>query len=195
MAFVKTKPKKTPGRGYIDDVTMGVYLADSHGIERKSVVFRFSPDVLNQLGWNGDPPTRVSVLEGTGSDTGFLQVVVDQHGYSVTGTKSKTGQSRSITMAVDRFNHYVLNEPGPIQAERVQFSVEADYILIECPDWLRFNPLTAPAPEPAPEPPQDNREWIADLGGKPVVVSKRQSNLLAASALQNTNKSKRPFKR
>jgi hypothetical protein len=25
-------------------------------------------------------------------------------------------------------------------------------MLIECPDWLRFNPLTAPQPEPVPEP-------------------------------------------
>jgi hypothetical protein len=159
MAFVKTKPKLRAGRGRTDAVSMGVYLADGKDVERKSVTFRFSSSVLDKLGWKpvDGKPFFVNVLEGTDTDTGFLQLAPDVDGYSVTGKTAapeNSVQSRSITVGIDRFQHYVLNEPGPVPSAPVQYVIDGDTMLIECPDWLRFNPLSVPQPEPVVAPHQ-----------------------------------------
>jgi hypothetical protein len=161
MAFVKTKPKLRAGRNVVDTVSMGVYLADGKKVDRKSVVFRFASTVLDKLGWQptDEKPVLVNVFEGTDTDVGFLQLVPDAEGYSVTGKISQSSnQSRSISVGIDRFTHYVLNEPGSVPSAPVQYVVEGNTLLIECPDWLRFNPLSV---EPkvteimAPQPTKD----------------------------------------
>jgi hypothetical protein len=119
MAFVKTKSKPRPGRNGSVEVTMGAYLAGDKGVARKSVVIRIGVPTLTQLGWHTEPQTLVSVMEGTDTDVGFLQLVPDEAGYAVTGTKSKTGQSRSVTVPIDRFNHYILNE-APVPSAPVE---------------------------------------------------------------------------
>jgi hypothetical protein len=158
MAFVKSKPKNKPGRTFPDTVTMGVYLADGKAVDRKSMVIRFAKTVLEQLGWITDPPTTVAVFEGTDTDVGFLQIAIDPQGYFVTGTKSKTGQSRSITVPLERLNHYVLNDPAPIPSSPVQFVIEGDTVLVECPDWLRFNPLSVEPKVTEIMPPQPTKD-------------------------------------
>jgi hypothetical protein len=162
-------------------------------------VFRFSPNILAQLGWATDPVTLVIVLEGTGSDVGFLQIVADPRGYAVTGSKTKAGQSRNITVGVDRFNHYVLNEPGPIPTAPVSFVLENGYMLIECPDWLKFNPLSVPQPEPvvAPEPTRvvSRDEQFADLMADVKPMPKATPRLVASNSMRSDAKMKRPYKR
>ena len=154
MAFVKTKPKLRAGRNVTDTVAMGVYLADGKSLDRKSVVFRFSGSVLDTLGWQptNDTVMRVIVLEGTDTDIGFLQLVPDTSGYAVTGKGKSTNLSRGISIGIDRFQHYVLNEPGAVPSATVQYVIEGDTLLVECPDWLRFNPQSVPQPRAEPPP-------------------------------------------
>jgi hypothetical protein len=150
------------------------------------------------LGWDKEGTTAV-VLEGTDTDVGFLQITPDPAGYSVTGKSTKSAQSRGITVAIDRFQHYILNE-APVPTMPVQFMVEGDTLIVECPDWLRFNPLSVPQPEPvADPPPQPTRvvsrdEQFADLVAdvKPMPKPKLQ---LHVSAMRSDTKAKRPYKR
>ena len=53
----------------------------------------------------------------------------------------------------------MLNE-CPVSSAFVTHVVDNGVLLIECPDWLRFNPLSVPqtASEPSPEPPQSEPE-------------------------------------
>ena len=60
-------------------------------------------------------------------------------------------------VSVTRFRHYVLNDTTQdIEPEAVEFTVDEEEhtILVQCPDWLRYNPLSVPAvakPKPVPK--------------------------------------------
>jgi hypothetical protein len=185
MAFVRIKPKKSTGRGAADSVSMGAYLADGKDISRKSVVFRFSRSVVEQLGWDKEGTTAV-VLEGTDTDVGFLQITPDPAGYSVTGKSTKSAQSRGITVAIDRFQHYILNE-APVPTMPVQFMVEGDTLIVECPE-----PVADPPPQPTRVVSRDEQfaDLVADV--KPMPKPKLQ---LHVSAMRSDTKAKRPYKR
>jgi hypothetical protein len=55
-------------------------------------------------------------------------------------------------VSVTRFKHYVLNDTArDIEPAPVEFTVDEKEhtILIQCPDWLRYNPLSVPV-QPKP---------------------------------------------
>lgn len=150
MAFVKID--KAMRASAIDDmpvVTMGAYLADGKAHKGKSITFRITRALISQLGWEivGDK-LRIGVFEGTDKDVGFLQLMPDQHGY-VASCEAETKQGASISVTYDRFKHYVLNE-SPVPSHNVNHIVNGNALVVECPDWLRFNPQSVPKPEPEP---------------------------------------------
>jgi hypothetical protein len=163
MAFVRVAAIHRP-RSVVDEVvTMGLYLADGKKVQRKSIAFRFSRALLDKLGWAVDKSTVVGVFEGIGEDIGFWQIAPDTSGY-VVATKGrdskKPNQGAAFMLNTINLQHYVLNEPGPVSAKVVQHIVEGNILIIECPDWLRFNPQsiqdgavqqTRVAPEPSPQ--------------------------------------------
>ena len=148
MAFVKVdKARRIRGMG-APVITMGSYLADGKLHKSKSVAFRISAALVEQIGWKADDGRiRLSVFEGTDKDKGFLQLMPTEDGYA--GTFRNKSQGVSINVTIERFKHYVLNE-CPTSAQPVDHIIDGEALVVECPDWLRFNPQTVPEPEPAP---------------------------------------------
>src|SRR5580765_2060661 len=153
MPFVKVVKARigTPTGGE-PVVTMGAYLADGAVHKARSVAFRMTYPLIVQLGWPlKEGRIGLGVLEGTGSDQGYLQLVVDeQHGYRASqGTREREGHTYyglAISLTTERFRHYVLNE-CPVSSAPVNHIVDGDTLIIECPDWFRFNPQSVPQPQ------------------------------------------------
>lgn len=154
MAFVKVDKSH---RGMMHNlepaVTMGSYLADGKVHKSKSIAFRISRPLVDQLGWPlKEGKIGISVHEGTDTDKGFLQLVHDDvagyRGSQGTG-RDNDNQGISINVTADRFKHYVLNE-CPVSSNLVTHMVDNGALIVECPDWLRYNPQSVPEPEPAP---------------------------------------------
>jgi hypothetical protein len=155
MPFVKViKSQRTAG-GDEPIVTLGAYLADGKHHIHKSISFRVNKPLIDKCGWKLDDDGRISlsVAEGTGDDVGFLQIVEDPKGYKCsqgrnreTGIGPDTSQGVSLSMVVERLKHYVLNE-CPVASDIVPHIVDGNALIIECPDWLRFNPQSVEEPE------------------------------------------------
>lgn|SRR5215472_19131201 len=91
----------------------------------------------------GNTRCRMRVDEGWGDDAGFWLFTPLPHD---TGEKSYAcGGARGnfhtlqIAIAMGSVAHYVLNEK-PIDMHDVEFSTEGKSLLVQCPDWLRYNP-------------------------------------------------------
>ena len=145
MAFTRVEKLRVGGHMAPElVVTMGAHLADGKKTNSKGVAFRISRPLVTQLGWIPDDNgrLRIAINEGSGSDKGFLQLVPDPKGrYAV--MKSHTNQGVSLNSDILSFNHYVLNE-CPVSAHAVTHVVDGNALIIECPDWLRFNPQAVP---------------------------------------------------
>lgn len=148
MPFVKIDKSRRASTGETV-VSMGTYLADGKKHMTKSVAFRISAALLKQLGWViSEGKIALGVHEGTGVDKGFLQLVLDPQGYRGSqGKETEEGAGIGISITSDRFKHYVLNE-CPVSAVIVAHTIDGDALVVECPDWLRYNPLSEPQPEP-----------------------------------------------
>ena len=157
MAFVKVNKSAT---GAHQDTGPMVRMGSSLQSEKQSsraVYFSITRTAIDEVGWSleaeGDRRVVVSVgiHEGTGSDAGFLLLTHEESGYRLGSTrKRETSSSFAMNVSVTRFRHYVINDPL-IEKDTapVEFTIDAkDHtILIQCPEWLRYNPLTAPQPE------------------------------------------------
>jgi hypothetical protein len=159
MAFVKLY-KGLQGSTYTDvvEVRMGAHRTKGG----RTIYVSFTQTAAKQAGWtveNRDKRTTVSVRvdEGTEEDAGFLLLSEDPEGY-VFGTPHSKGHAFSTNLLYSRFKHYVLNDDA-VPVEPVEFTIdEKDHtILIQCPEWLRYNPQSvapiAPQPKPTPPPP------------------------------------------
>jgi hypothetical protein len=139
MPFIKIKKSRTGLHETEPVMAMAAYLADGK-FKSRIVNFRFNRMLLGLLGWEvHEGRIRLAVHEGTGTDKGLLQIVPDPGGYS--GTRVTDGHGIAITVSIDRFKHYVLNE-CPMPSNLVNYIIDDDILIIECPDWLRFNPLS-----------------------------------------------------
>lgn len=118
----------------VKSVTMAARLHD--GKTGKHVAFNIPINLLVEIGWQDNQ--GIEVHEGTGSDAGFLLLRPGKNGYK--GYRA-TDNSATLHMKVliTRFKSYVLNE-CPVEASEVQFSADNAGIIVQCPDWLRFNP-------------------------------------------------------
>lgn len=152
MAFTRVEKLRPGGWTLIEpQVTMGAYLADGKKHKSKQVSFRLSRALIAQLGWA--PEERklfIAINEGSGSDKGFLQLVPDPKGRRTT-LEEASNQGVTLNSIVESFKHYVLNE-CPVATHVVNHIVDGNALIIECPDWLRYNPLSEPQPEPKPQP-------------------------------------------
>lgn len=157
MAFVEVK--KGPGRSAtgVPRIRMSAHL--SNGPEKpKSIGIYISLAVLEEAGielYDVSHNTRqhLKIMEGTNDDAGFLMLVPHQDGYACTASK-KVARTLSLAVSFSKFKHYVLNEcPAPLV--EVEFTTDAENhaILIQCPDWLRYNSLSVEAPKAQTVPP------------------------------------------
>ena len=149
MAFVQiNKSRVVIASGQEPLVTMGTYLADGKAHKGRSISFRLTYPLFVQLGWEiKDRKIGIGINEGVGEDAGFLQLIHDEaHGYrgsQGSATRSREYQGVTISVTYERFKHYVLNE-CPVSAHLVNHMVDNNTLIVECPDWLRFNPQSVP---------------------------------------------------
>lgn len=150
MAFVKLE-KGATGRQYegIEEVRMG-----SHRTKvGRTVYLTFTRDVAERAGWTTqETPSRLQVMirvnEGVGDDAGFLLLTEDKENGYVMGAEKGKSHAFSTNLTYNRFRHYVLNDDN-VNVHAVEFTVdEKDHsVLIQCPDWLRYNPQSYNEPE------------------------------------------------
>ena len=167
MAFVKLdKSNRGPVFTLEERVTMAAHLGDGGPHKSKSISFRISYPLRMRLGWEPvDRRIAIGVYEGTGTDRGFFQLIAEPDGYVATINSSKNKTNRQATHGVSlqvttlRMKHYVLNE-CPVTAHVVSHVVDGSTLIVEAPDWLRFNPLSVSEDEathvvssPVPQPP------------------------------------------
>ncbi len=146
MAFVTVEKIRSGaiGAAGVPCVTMGAYLADGKAHKSKSVNLRITRSLVDIIGWPVDGRTLfLAVREGTDADKGFLQIMPDPQGRRT--TQPTDGQGFSLSLAIASLKHYVLNE-CPVSSSVVQHMIDGDALIIECPDWLRYNPLSVPQP-------------------------------------------------
>lgn len=182
MAFVKVdKSNRSYSLDNIPAVTMAAHLAEGKFHKGRSVSFRVSRALVDQLGWKAtDGRIRIGVFEGTDKDVGFLQLMVDPEGYSAALGEPGSKQGIGINVTIERFKHYVLND-CPVASMTVNFIAEKDTLVVECPDWLRFNPLSVPQQEaPPPRPIQPARQGVKEI-----------AKAVAKEELTNTNRKQR----
>lgn len=195
MPFVRIEKSRHGGLSSYTQpvVVMGAYLADGKAHKGRSVTFRMTRPLIDQLGWilNEEGRIGVSVHEGTGTDQGYVQLVQDeQHGYrgSQGGGNSddKANQGISISVTIERFRHYVLNE-CPVSSHQVNFIVDGNALIVECPDWLRYNPQSVPEPQPVvveePKRPllrkSNSKAEEVDIADLSLHLNRRERRLLA----------------
>ena len=161
MAFVKVN-KSPRGMNYANDpvIRMGTHLQGAKS--PRSVYMSISLSVLDQLGWPYAPEDgerarcTIAVHEGTNEDAGFFMLEHDSSGYTFGGANSKEHARSALVsnIAVAKLRHYAVNDPLIEHApEAVEFTIDEKEgtILVQLPDWLRYNPASVPEPEPAIE--------------------------------------------
>lgn len=199
MPFVRIEKSRHGGLSSYTQpvVVMGAYLADGKAHKSRSVTFRMTRPLLDQLGWTLDDHGRIGVAvhEGTGADQGYIQLVQDEErGYrgsqgGSTNAEDRVNQGVSISVTIERFRHYVLNE-CPVPSHQVNFIIDGNALIVECPDWLRYNTQSAPPPvveEPKlPLPRQSNKrdkpnsiDTEVDLADLSLHLNRRERRLLA----------------
>lgn len=165
MAFVKVNKSAMGSSMHVDEIRIGWHI-QSEKNKTRSIYLSMSRDVVEKAGWPINDTvatetgsvrigTRIAVHEGTGSDAGFLMIEYDEHGYSFGSTRSdpRSNAALTVNISITRFKHYAINdileekEPQP-----VEFTIDEkeQTVLIQVPDWLRYNPQSVPQPEPAP---------------------------------------------
>lgn len=185
MAFVEITKLRPSfyGHNIPPIVTMGAYLADGKKHTSKSIIFRMTNALVEQLGWtfDADDSLYVKVHEGNGPDAGFLQIVPSEPSVGARKiTRSKEASKRqgiSVSISVDSMKHYVLNECPVAAAEQV-FTVDGDVLIIQCPDWLRYNPQSYKEPE-VKKPTTPRPPTLEVVGDDDVHLNREQRRRLA----------------
>ncbi len=156
MAFTQINKSSLGSHAVKNEIRMGSR-RQSQSVPQRSIYFALTRDVIAQVGWTvtvddddgGDREwIQVAVNEGSEEDAGFLLLTEDKaKGYIFGTNKGQTGFSLAGSVSCSRFKHYVLNDTSiDIEPGAVEFTVDekAHAILIQCPDWLRYNPLSVP---------------------------------------------------
>jgi hypothetical protein len=162
MAFVKiSKSSVGAFKDGLPIIRMGSHL-QSQKQSSRAIYFSLTRPVIDQVGWEIKSiegteervAVSVAIHEGTGTDAGFLLLEQEEGGYRLGSTRNdRQTYSFAMNVSVTRLKHYVVNDPLIEKSvQEVEFTVdEKDHtILIQCPDWLRYNSLSVPQPEPAP---------------------------------------------
>jgi hypothetical protein len=146
MPFIKIVRFKGRSSHDFDGITMGAHLQGSEN--KRGLYISISRSVLERTTWSpinreNKVSYRITIQEGVGAESGFLQLVEDVNGYMFSTSSKNTKLGVSAGIYEGSLSHYVLNEV-PVAARPIDFSVEDDgaTILLQCPDWLRYNPLS-----------------------------------------------------
>jgi hypothetical protein len=129
----------------------------SGGVAGKyAIAFYLNRVLIESVGWTIDTSDErhmlhVEVLEGTGEDAGYLmmaQAETKRSGYSL-GISKAGANTFGMNISFSRVKHYVVADPEHAELDEVEFTYDANdhTILVQAPDWLRYNPLSLP-PEP-----------------------------------------------
>jgi hypothetical protein len=102
----------------------------------------------------------LAVYEGVREDSGFIMIKPSDQGYLASaGNKGSSVTPLRFSLIARRLQHYTLNDTKA-DSEVVPHMIDGNSLILECPDWLRINPLSgkpeAPvevAPEPTPQAP------------------------------------------
>lgn len=152
MAFVKLPKGFKRVKTDELDVRMG-----SHRTKvGRTLYLAISEGTVETLGWQVNRSesgkhrrvVRIAINEGVGEDAGFLQITEDiDIGYTL-GADHKNAGSYATNLVATRLQHYLLNDDD-VHVEKVEFSLDEKEkaILIQCPDWLRYNPQSYQEPE------------------------------------------------
>jgi len=191
MPFVKLN--KSRSGAYYDNtepqVRMG-YRLQSDIMPSRAIYFALTQSAVAAAGWkaeerpNGRVVVTVDILEGTHDDAGFLMLMPDPKGYSF-GTNRATGENATNTsltchIIAAKFKHYVMNDPDEIDPHVVEHSYMEGGILIQCPDWLRYNPLSLPVRQ-EPSPPRPTKD---DADNKMLPMNRQQRRRLVHDAMR-----------
>ena len=157
MAFVKVN-KSPRGMNYANDpiIRMGTHLQGAK--TPRSVYMSISLSVLDTMGWSYAPEDgerarcSVAVHEGTHGDAGFFMLAHDTSGYTFGGANNNEHARSALVanIAVTKLRHYAVNDPLiEHPPEQVEFTIDEKEgtILVQVPDWLRYNPASVPEPE------------------------------------------------
>jgi hypothetical protein len=189
MAFVKVNKSSVGAFNYgLPIIRMGSHL-QSEKQSSRAIYFSVTRPVIEQAGWkisgikgsDDRVAVAIAVHEGTGTDAGFLLLEEEEGGYRLGATRAdKQTHSFAMNVSVSRLKHYVVNDPLIEKSvQEVEFTVDEKEhtVLIQCPDWLRYNPLSVQEepdpveeyvePPPPPTPPLTlNREERRRLAKK-----------------------------
>jgi len=123
----------------------------------RSVYIAMTPATVAEVGWavkqtdSGRTYVRIEVHEGTYEDQGFLMIVQSEMGYVLGTNKGNIttgheGSSLTCHISMSKFKHYVPNELIDVPPVPVEYTVSDGGLLVQCPEWLRYNPLSLPPP-------------------------------------------------
>lgn len=152
MPFAKVERSFRSSAVDANTIRIGSHLASDK--ISKGIYISVGADVVKQAGWPVKPmsetrqATTVAVLEGTGEDSGFLMLAYDEaQGYTL-GSERTGARSFYTNVTASKLKHYVLNEvPCPVGPVDFSIDEKAHTVLIQCPDWLRYNPESYQEPE------------------------------------------------
>lgn len=136
------------------EVRMGSHLQTDK--VARGIYISIASVIIEELGWEVTERglrrvVSVLVHEGVGSDAGFWLLsngeLNEARAYVLGGERGKAHTFAS-GISVSRLAHYVLNDTS-VPVAPVEFTVDAEAktILVECPDWLRYNPQSYTPPE------------------------------------------------
>lgn len=177
-------------------IRMGTHLQGSK--TPRSVYMSISLSVLDQMGWSYTPEEderarcSIAVHEGTHEDAGFFMLERDPSGYTFGGANNnKEARSALVSnIAVTKLRHYAVNDPlMEHPPEHVEFTIDEKEgtILIQLPDWLRYNESSVPDPEPEvyiePPPPPKSKPKTS-----PVPLNRQQRRRLAKEVVTELGK-------
>lgn len=194
MAFVKLDKGMRRIREGMSEVRLGAY----RGKQGRVVYISVSHAAIEQAGWTiheGKTDTKrksvnVMINEGVGEDAGFWLLSEDnEFGYVLGADHEKSG-ALVTSILVARFKHYLLNDEH-ISVHPVEATVDEKEhtILVQVPDWIRYNPqsyqepekpklvLTPPKEDKKPSRPTLNVVTKDDDDG--IVLNRRQRRLAA----------------
>jgi hypothetical protein len=207
MPFAQVKKSSVGSPIHVNEIRMGWHkAAPNSNTKTRTLYFSIARSVIDEVGWDitetGEddkklPTCSVGLMEGTHSEAGFLMMVEDKshNGYRLGGSRALSSAAAfAFGITLSRLKHYVLNNlEDEEQPRSVEFTVDAEEhtILIECPDWLRYNPLSVePLPQPEPEPPEPEPKMKVTIDNVPTKAKKlnRSQRRLVASTVAHSLK-------
>jgi hypothetical protein len=119
-------------------------------------VFTIARSIVAKLGWDdSNNRVRVAVYEGVREDSGFFMIQPSDQGYLASaGNKGTSVTPLRFSLIARRLRHYTLNDTKA-DSQVVPHMIDGNSLIVECPDWLRINPLSGKPEAPVevkPEP-------------------------------------------